>query len=159
VLGWRAGWKCGPRAVDCRPLVQIVGTWSPEHTCCWQSCFNSATHTGWFQRSVPNFVCTLISWFSLKNVTPLRGCSVSTRARVYLHRDGTPLSFPIFSDRCWIILIATVQTVGSAEEDRLPASGIHRFEPPRSWFLKLWYAYHYWYANHCLLVRSLNKKI
>jgi hypothetical protein len=31
--------------------------------------------------------------------------------------------------------------------------------PYRAWFLKLWYAYHYWYADHCLLVRGLNKKI
>jgi hypothetical protein len=30
---------------------------------------------------------------------------------------------------------------------------------PKAWFLKLWYAYHYWYANHWLLVRGLNKKI
>jgi hypothetical protein len=29
----------------------------------------------------------------------------------------------------------------------------------RPWFLKLWYAYHYWYADHCLLTqRDLNKK-
>jgi len=24
----------------------------------------------------------------------------------------------------------------------------------RAWFLKLWYAYHYCYANHCLLIRA-----
>ena len=28
----------------------------------------------------------------------------------------------------------------------------------RAWFLKLWYVYHYWYANHSLLVCSLNNK-
>jgi hypothetical protein len=27
------------------------------------------------------------------------------------------------------------------------------------WFLKLWYAYHYWYMNHCLLVWGVKKKI
>jgi hypothetical protein len=29
----------------------------------------------------------------------------------------------------------------------------------RPWLLKLWYAYHYWYPDHCLLTqRGLNKK-
>jgi hypothetical protein len=34
----------------------------------------------------------------------------------------------------------------------------HEAEDSSAWFLKLWCAYHYWYVNHCLLVRGLNKK-
>jgi hypothetical protein len=33
-----------------------------------------------------------------------------------------------------------------------------RNEWNRSLFLKLWYAYRYWYANHCLLARDINKR-
>jgi len=29
----------------------------------------------------------------------------------------------------------------------------------RPWFLKLWYAYHCWFANHYLLVRGLNEVV
>jgi hypothetical protein len=44
---------------------------------------------------------------------------ITTRTSIYLQNDGDTL-FLIFNDRCWIMLIAIIQIVGSAEKNHMP---------------------------------------